>query len=297
MLQPPWIISGLDRFADEEPLAYSVPGSTPGHEVDLSAPHELFHEQTKYHRATSQGRARHIKAHIEEPRLIAKCVLGQHKRAGESVTLPPPADLSGSLAEALASRKSVRREHLDAGKPVCAETLSGLLHHGVRVNRQAPVKKVPGLVQGFRPYPSAGALYPCEVYLAVAAVQGVPPGVYRYDAHAHDLLLCRPLPDAARRVNDFSDAETGFYETPPPCAIIVTSVFERAVRKYGARGYRLALIEAGHILQNLSLIASALELSGHVSASFYEAEVENLLGIDGVSEAVLAAFLMGHLCE
>jgi nitroreductase len=54
----------------------------------------------------------------------------------------------------------------------------------------------------------------------------------------------------------------------------------------------LALIEAGHILQNLSLVASALGLDGLVSASFYEAELESLLGLDGVSEGVLAAFLM-----
>ena len=297
MQKPPWTIADLDRFVDDEPLAYSIPGETPGHGVDLEAAHELFHEQTKYHRATSRGRARRIRAHIEEPPLIAKCVLGRHRRVGKGVSLPAPTDISGSLGEVLANRKSVRREQLGAERLVCVKLLSNMLYHSVRTNRQVPVKKVPGLMQDFRPYPSAGALYPCEVYLAIANVEGLSPGIYRYDARQHDLLLCKSHPDTGRPLRDFSDVETEFYETPPACAVIMTAVFERSVRKYGARGYRLALIEAGHILQNLSLVASAIDLKGLVSASFYEAELENLLGIDGVSEAVLAAFLMGQMSD
>ncbi len=292
MRKPPWTISDLEQFVDDNPLTYSIPGHTPGHEVDLEAAHEVFHAQTKYHRATSQGQARRIRAHIEAPALVAKCVLGQHRRVGKSLLLPAPSDISGSLADVLANRQTVRREQLDVGRPICAQLLSSVLHHGVRANRRAPVKKVPGLMQYFRPYPSAGALYPCEVYLAVGQVENVPPGIYRYDARQHDLLPCRSLPRAGQSQRDFSEVETGFYTRPPACAVIITSVFERAVRKYGTRGYRLALIEAGHILQNLSLVASALGLDGLVSASFYEAELESLLGLDGVSEGVLAAFLM-----
>ena len=120
----------------------------------------------------------------------------------------------------------------------------------------------------------------------------MPAGAYLYNAVNHSL---------SRRVTDrngnqnFTNVEAGrdAAANPPACAIVITSVFERSVRKYGPRGYRLATIEAGHILQNLSLVAGTLGLSSLVSASFFEAELEAMIGVDGVSEVALACFLCG----
>lgn len=289
MTQTPWNSRGLEAFAaDDEPLAYAIPGDTPGHSVDMDALHELFHEQTKYHRATAFGLSQMIRAHITQPALIARTVMGRHRPTGETVDLPEPAGLSQALEDALAGRISTRRDKI--GSLINAQTLSTLLHHGARARRSGHPDKAPSLTQHFRTYPSAGALYPCEIYLVISRAQdGLGAGVYRYDAIRHRLDVC-----CTREDPDYCRVEAGNDSEPPACAIVVSGVFERSVRKYGLRGYRLALIEAGHLLQNLSLVAIGLSQVSHVSASFYEAELETMLGIDGVSEAVLASFLIGN---
>lgn len=290
MTRPFWYHQGLEDFSErDEPLGYALPPALPGQDADPDALHELFHEQTKYHRATARGIARNIRAHNEQPGLTRRRVAGRHRRAGlVAAALPQPAPLEAGLSAALNKRRSVAREALRG--TLGLQCLSNLLHHAVAANRTGQPVAAPELIQHFRPYPSAGALYPCELHLVVRDVPGLAPGVYRYDAVAHDLVL-KPASEGA----DFAASEILPGDAGPvPCAIAVTAVFDRAVHKYGVRGYRLALIEAGHILQNLSLIAAALEVPSLVSASFYEAELEAILQIDGVSEAVLASFLLGE---
>jgi len=291
MSRQEWTSLSLDDFeATDDLLASVIPGDTPGQRADSDALHEIFHEQTKQHRTTSLGLSQTIRAHVQQPGLVARCVRGRHRRQGAGIGLPEPDEVTATLVDALARRVSIKRENL-AGA-ITAEKLSTLLYHSARVQRSGKPKAAPELTQYFRPYPSAGALYPCEIYLAVSAVEGLPSGMYRYDGLRHDLVPCRRITDKAA---DFSSAEVGASDVrSPACALIITSVFERAVRKYGSRGYRLALIEAGHILQNLSLVATSLDLGTLVSASFYEAELERLIDVDGVSEAVLASFLIGN---
>lgn len=295
MQKPDWLHDELDTFAlADDDLAYCVPGDTPGHSTSLDAAHELFHEQTKYHRASAFGLFQNIAAHLKQPALIERCVLGRHASSPQAVPLPPAAQLDTSLGQALMQRKSHPRA--STALPMTAQTLSTLLHNAVRTNRAAQVEQVPALTQHFSPYPSAGALYPCELYLALAGIDDIPAGIYRYHAISHSLSPCQPSDTDGV---DFRSVEAGYGDSAPPpaCAIIISSVFQRSVRKYGTRGYRLALLEAGHMLQNLSLVAAALDLSSLVSASFYEAELEALIGVDGVSEAVLACFLCGAAAE
>lgn len=268
-------------------LVTDIPPEVAGHTFDMEAPHETFHEQSKYHRATVSGHAGRIKAFLEQPALIERAVRGPMKSAGLPRTaLPPPAGMTADLSTTLRRRVSARRDTLGVG--FSAETLSAILHHSVRVNRKTQVTAAKALTQTFRPYPSAGGLYPCEVYLILDGVTGLPPGIYQYDAIQHALI---------KKPNDgaFKQVETGPSGIANiPCVFAVTAVFERSLQKYGQRGYRFALMEAGHILQNLSLCAGALGLAGYVSASFYEAELEALLQVDGVSEAVLACFVAGE---
>lgn len=286
-----WMYADLDEFAhSDEALAYAVPGDTPGQSADLDALHEVFHEQTKYHRATAFGLFQNIAAHMESPDLIARSATGRHPSSHDAIQLPDPVTLELSLGDAFARRRTHPRQA--TAQPLSATVLSSLLHYAVRANRSAPIEKVPALTQHFAPYPSAGALYPCELYLSLSAVEGLPAGVYRYHSVEHTLSPCS---HSERDSAGFSACEPALSDdqVSPACAIIISSVFQRSVRKYGTRGYRLAVLEAGHILQNLSLVAAALALPSLVSASFYEAELESHIGVDGVSEAVLACFLCG----
>lgn len=284
-----WFHRAIDELGDAlTGHDATVPQSVPGHRADIDALHEVFHEQTKYHRATAFSHARNIQAHMSEPTLVERSVAGRHRPEGIPVlSLPEPVAINTELTEALSQRISAARE--DLAGPLCAQNLSALLYHGARITRSGVPRAVPDLTQHYRPYPSAGALYPCELYLAIADVAGIPNGVYRYDALEHGLV-------ATGKGDETDFGQTEINRSPEwavPCAIVITGVFERSVRKYDLRGYRFALLEAGHILQNLSLLAAALGLTSLVSASFYEAELEALIGVDGVSEAVLVSFLVG----
>lgn len=288
MISKDWQSLSLDAFdAEPDQLVHTVRGDTPCHTVDMNALHEMFHEQTKYHRATSLGLAQNIRAYIEQPALIARCVMSRDRRGLSGKALPDPEALTGTLEAALVNRKSTRRQDLQGPISLC--TLSTLLHHSARAQRSAAPKAAPSLTQHYRPYPSAGALYPCDIYVMASAIDGLEAGVYRYDSVHHDLVGCSH-PQAIE--SDFSSVESGSWPVPA-CAIVITAVPQRSVRKYGLRGYRFSMMEAGHILQNLSLVATNLELVSLISASFYEAELEALIKVDGVSEVALASFMIG----
>ena len=70
-------------------------------------------------------------------------------------------------------------------------------------------------------------------------------------------------------------------------------MFWRTRFKYGLRGYRFALLEAGHAAQNLLLAATALRVPALPLGGFFDARVEALLGIDGVDESVLYGIALG----
>ncbi|OGJ54835.1 hypothetical protein A2880_02980 [Candidatus Peribacteria bacterium RIFCSPHIGHO2_01_FULL_49_38] len=74
-------------------------------------------------------------------------------------------------------------------------------------------------------------------------------------------------------------------------AVIITAVFSRTINKYGDRGYRNILIEAGHVGQNLYLVSESLGLKCTAIAGTKDEEIERFLDIDGVTESVVYALL------
>jgi len=75
--------------------------------------------------------------------------------------------------------------------------------------------------------------------------------------------------------------------------ILITAVFQRTTFKYGERGYRFALIEAGHVAQNIDLVAGALHLPAANLGGFFDRELEALLDIDGVEQSLVYAVALG----
>jgi SagB-type dehydrogenase family enzyme len=286
----PWFSKSLDHCAEEEsesPSLWMAP-LTNRHTFDADSPHEHFHEQTKYHRRTHAGVTRNIRNFLLNPGLIARSAASQRELAGCPVLdWPEPVDIAASLADTMAGRKSTARADLTG--TISALQLSTLLHHAARANRMRRPTAAPTVAQWVRPYPSGGALFPIETYVASVAVEGLPVAVSYYDAREHKLRRLPGASAAAVRAAETADENVA----AAPCTLILTGVFERSVQKYGPRGYRLALIEAGHLMQNISLVAGALGLKSLVSASFYEAEMEKALDIDGVSEAALALVIVG----
>jgi SagB-type dehydrogenase family enzyme len=73
--------------------------------------------------------------------------------------------------------------------------------------------------------------------------------------------------------------------------VILAAVFQRTLKKYGPRGYRYVLFEAGHAAQNVCLLATELDLGSICTGGFYDGRLNRYLGLDGTSEAVL--YLVG----
>lgn len=184
--------------------------------------------------------------------------------APDALLLPPPRPASAvSVEEALASRRSDR--HF-ADAPLTLADAAQLLWAAQGITR----------AEGLRTVPSAGALYPLEIYLVVGTVATVPAGVYRYLPEHHRLVpavsgdLRRELASAAFHQNWIAEA---------PAILAIAAVIRRTRLKYGERGERYVHIEAGHAAQNVCLQAVALGLGTTIIGAFADAEVKRLLGL------------------
>lgn len=142
-----------------------------------------------------------------------------------------------------------------------------------------------------RAYPSAGGRFPIEIYPIVFQPGGdIAPGVYHYNVKNHqlDTLAQRTFSD-----EDISKLFTYEWATHAAVGVVMTAVFWRTSNKYGERGYRYALLESGHIGQNIHLVSEALGVKCCALGGVRDERVERLLRIDGVSESVVYALALG----
>lgn len=123
--------------------------------------------------------------------------------------------------------------------------------------------------RGFRTAPSAGALYPLEVYVATRE------GVFRYVPRGHRLAL---VSDRDARGALYRAALSQEAVKDAPAIFVVAAEVARTRRKYGGRAERYVHLEAGHAAQNLLLQATALGLAGVPIGAFTDAEVQRALG-------------------
>ena len=200
--------------------------------------------------------------------LVIACALAGPRDAsaqsGLLIELPQP-ERTGTISveQALHSRRSVRSFKPE---PLSLEELSQLLWaaQGVTAGR-------------FRTVPSAGALYPLEVYVAVGNVEGLDAGVYRYDAALHALSQVREgdvLRTLARAAYFQKSARSG------AIALVFSAVYERTTGKYGERGIRYVHMEAGHAAQNVYMQAEALGLATVVLGAFMDRWVKRVFHME-----------------
>ncbi len=170
-----------------------------------------------------------------------------------------------SIEQALLKRRSVREFR---GMPLSLDDLGQLLWAAQGVTDRA----------GFRTSPSAGALYPLEVYAVTGDVQGLSAGLYHYIARGH----------ALRRIADWDKRQAlarAAYDQPPiaeaPAILALCAVYERVTGKYGDRGLRYVHMEAGHAAQNVYLQALSLQLGTVVLGAFDDRDVKGVLNLNG----------------
>jgi len=168
-----------------------------------------------------------------------------------------------SLEETLFQRRSVREY---ANLPLTLEDVSQLLWAAQGITTQ----------WGGRTAPSAGALYPLEVYLVVGNVENLAPGVYKYKPERHELVKVRD--DDVRE--ELAKAALGqIWVKEGAIDIVIAAVYERTTKKYGDRGVRYVHMEAGHAAQNIYLQADALNLGMVTVGAFYDDRVKDILGM------------------
>ncbi len=125
-----------------------------------------------------------------------------------------------------------------------------------------------------RTAPSAGALYPLELYVAVGNVNGLPPGLYRYDLKGHELDLW-VQGDKRRELFEAALGQSSILQAAAVFA--VSALYKRTTAKYGDRGIRYVHMEAGHAAQNLLLQAAALGLGSVLVGAFSDERVRQVL--------------------
>ncbi len=190
----------------------------------------------------------------------------------EEVTLPQP-NLKGrlSLEEVLAKRRSVRQFREEE---LTWEEISQLLWAGQGITDP----------KGFRTAPSAGALYPLELYLATAE------GSYHYLPDGHKLKKVAEG-DGRGRLGEAGLKQGALGEAP--AIIVIAAVYERTEAKYGSRAQRYVHLEAGHAAQNILLQATALGLGAVPIGAFDDQEVKEALPLPSDHEP-LYLIPVGH---
>jgi len=203
----------------------------------------------------------------------------------KEVKLPSGKELAGLLEEklwkVLVTRRS-RRDYEPGG--IRLDELAALLHFSVGIW---------GSKYGYplRPYPSAGALQPVEVYSIVGEVEGLEPGIYHYDPSIPSLKLIR---EGDLRGELMSIALGQGHVGEAPLSLVLTVVYARTRWKYGARAYRYVHLDAGFAAQNIYLIAEALGLGTCAVGAFSDDGLSRLLGIDGWSEFPMLIMPIGR---
>lgn len=202
-----------------------------------------------------------------------------------SCRLPEP-DSATPLRRLIRERRSCRG-FLRRSMPLAV--LGDLLQHAYGVN--GVIDGLEGGLRYSRAVPSAGALYPLEVYVAIQSVDGLDDGLYHYQSLDHVLEPVKVEPV----MKDLGDLLLGqyFLETAN-AALIFTGVFDRTLKKYGPRGYRYVLFEAGHAAQNASLLAGEIGLASICVGGFRDGRMNKYLGLDGRTEAALYAVGLGY---
>jgi len=183
----------------------------------------------------------------------------------KGISLPDPHfDGRTSIEKSLLERRSVRQYR---DKNLTLGELSQLLWAAQGVTSP----------RGYRTAPSAGALYPLEIYIAAGKVSDLAPGIYKYEPGEHKLVkTC----DGDRRRDLWGAALEQSPIKNVPVVLVFCAIYERTTRKYGERGIRYVQMEVGHAAQNVCLQAVSLGLGTVVIGAFNDKEVKRVLKLE-----------------
>jgi SagB-type dehydrogenase family enzyme len=182
----------------------------------------------------------------------------------ETIELPAPSWATPRpIHKVLESRRSVRSYDRS---PLSLEEVATLLWAAQGITGP----------DGERTAPSAGGLYPLEVYLVAGRVEDLADGIYRYDPRAHGLIR---VGEKSRRA-DLAHAALGQdCVRTAPAMLVLAGVLSRTTSKYRSRSLRYVHMESGAAAENVYLAANALGLGTVLVGAFDDASVKDVLGL------------------
>lgn len=195
-----------------------------------------------------------------------------------TTALPPPHFASADVEAALVGRQSCRDYRHAAVSMEAVGTLAFSAMGQVGA-------------QNRRCVPSAGGLYPLELYVAAFSVEGLDAGLYHYNVRAHGLTRIRSsaYQDEFIRAIFIKDSVR-----TASAVFALTGMFGRSKIKYGERAYRFVLLEAGHAMQNMCLAATSAGLGLCPIGGFIDDVVNDTLEVDGIEEASIYLATLGQ---
>ncbi|MFO8032655.1 MAG: SagB/ThcOx family dehydrogenase [Desulfohalobiaceae bacterium] len=218
--------------------------------------------------------------HMSRPRISPAAQFKSYPEA-ESFKLPGPELAGQGLQKLLLSRRS-RRKYRDA--PLHLQELAALLWAAQGISGSM------GRLM-LRTSPSAGALYPLETYLVLQNVPELPAGIFHLEQANFFLELLQRGDFAAQAARACLDQ--GFM-AQAQVNVFWSGVLRRNMCKYGHRGLRYVLLDAGHVCQNLLLAAEDLGLAACPVGAFFDQELDSLFALDGEEESVIYAASLGR---
>lgn len=240
---------------------------------------EVFHENSKLGRFASGLSEEEVQEYVAS---LPECL---EFNGYPTISLPKrlPA-FRIPLKQAIQGRIS-HRQFRKASMPF--SYLAALLALGYGV---ADLQPFPTPIRRRRVVPSAGALFPLEIFFHARRVKNLATGLYHFNP-AHRLI------ELFRKGDQRKEFSGSFIQTPlvaqAALIVFITAMFERSTFKYGDRGYRFSLIEAGHVAQNVNLVARGLGLASVNLGGFYERELDDFLSIDGITHSTIYAIAIG----
>lgn len=199
--------------------------------------------------------------------------------------IPLPPASSTPTFDVIRSRYSCR--HF-ANTVMPLDALASLLHQGYGV---LGLRDADGVSIHHRPVPSAGALFPLELYVVTHNVAGLPDGAYHYAAWEHKLECINSRVTIGELLPNLQEQH---YIVGANVLLFLTAVFSRTMTKYGPRGYRYIFLEAGHVAQNLCLLAAERKLGTLCMGGFRDAYINDVLQLKAGKEGALYGMAIGE---
>lgn len=219
----------------------------------------LFHEESKLSDFRSPAFREQISNFNQDHEAVRQSSGACRSYPGrDTISLPRASSFARGrrLRHVLRSRRTRRDQFAD--QPVRLRELATLLEMACGVTGEVRHPEWSDVAVQLRAWPSGGALYPIETYVVPLENTELNQAVYHYQPQQHVLTHVAPSPKE-RELNRLVYAE-GLWDNAG-ALLVLTAEFTRTQIKYGERGYRFVLLDAGHLAQNILLMCEDLRLA------------------------------------